>query len=135
MIKAIAQKKTEGKVGEKLKTEANVIPKFHSKEAFHEIFPKNRTENERVISTEITDASDDTNDDRHLEKTDANPLLLDRFLKMVAVFGIDVIDDRHKEGGSIWVEIMDDSDNRHNQIIRKLTEFGFEYWLGKGYRK
>ncbi len=88
-----------------------------------------------MISTEITDASDDTNDDRHLEKTDANPLLLDRFLKMVAVFGIDVIDDRHKEGGSIWVEIMDDSDNRHNQIIRKLTEFGFEYWLGKGYRK
>jgi RNA polymerase primary sigma factor len=130
-------KKAQSQVGMERKLDTTVIPRFHSREAFHEIYPKNPTGNgqERVAPTDATDASDVTNDDRHLEKTDANPLLLDRFLKMMVVFGINVIDDRHKEDGSLWVEIMDDCDNRHNQVIRKLTEFGFEYFPGKGYWK
>ena len=137
----ICTKITENKVAVVQKNDVGVVPKFDSKGAFSEILKKRRTENESELATQTDksgniDSSDSTNDDHHHDSTtDSKPLLLDRFLKMMVVFGINVIDDRHKEGGSIWVEIKDDHGNRHSTLVRQLMEFGFEYWPGKGYWK
>ncbi len=87
------------------KNDVDVVPKFDSKGAFSELLKKRRTENTSELATQTVksgniDSSDSTNDDHHHDSaTDSKPLLLDRFLKMMVVFGINVIDDRHKEGG------------------------------------
>lgn len=60
------------------------------------------------------------------------PSELDRILTQAAEIGIRVDDDR-LGSGRIWVEIIEARDNRHRRLVRRLLEFGFSFWPGKGY--
>jgi RNA polymerase primary sigma factor len=59
---------------------------------------------------------------------------LDRLLAQAVELGVPVNDDR-LSAGSIWVELLEPRDNRHRRLIRKLLDFGFAFWPGKGYWK
>ena len=59
---------------------------------------------------------------------------LDQLLAQAVELGIRVKDSR-LASGSIWVEILEPGDNTRRRLIRKLLDFGFAFWPGKGYWK
>ncbi|ADX48308.1 RNA polymerase, sigma 70 subunit, RpoD subfamily [Paracidovorax avenae ATCC 19860] len=64
----------------------------------------------------------------------SKPSALDRLLSQAVELGIRV-DDSRLTSGSIWVELLEPRDNKHRLLIRKLLDFGFAFWPGKGYWK
>lgn len=62
----------------------------------------------------------------------SKPSELDRILAQAAELGIHVDDDR-LSSGRIWVELVEARENKHRRLVRRLLEFGFEFWPGKGY--
>lgn len=69
------------------------------------------------------------------ENADASkPSALDQLLAKAVELGIPVNDER-LSAGSIWVELLEPRDNTHRRLIRKLLDFGFAFWPGKGYWK
>lgn len=63
------------------------------------------------------------------------PSKLDRLLADATELGIPIDDDRAGPSGHIWVNFVTEPDNHHRQLARKLVDFGFEFWPGKGYWK
>ena len=59
---------------------------------------------------------------------------LDQLLAMALELGIPVNDER-QSAGSIWVGLLEPCDNTHRRLIRRLLDFGFAFWPGKGYWK
>jgi RNA polymerase primary sigma factor len=69
------------------------------------------------------------------EAADASkPSALDQLLAKAVELGIQVNDER-LSAGSVWVELLEPRDNPHRRLIRKLLDFGFAFWPGKGYWK
>lgn len=69
------------------------------------------------------------------ETADASkPSTLDQLLAKALELGVPVNDER-LSAGSIWVELLEPRDNTHRRLIRKLLDFGFAFWPGKGYWK
>ena len=69
------------------------------------------------------------------EAADASkPSALDQVLAKAVELGVPVKDER-PSAGSIWVELLEPRDNTHRRLIRKLLDFGFALWPGKGYWK
>lgn len=64
----------------------------------------------------------------------SKPSALDQLLAQAVELGIRV-DDNRLDSGSIWVEILEPGDNTRRRLIRKLIDFGFAFWPGKGYWK
>lgn len=64
----------------------------------------------------------------------SKPSALDQLLAEALKLGIPVIDERQSDG-SIWVELREPRDNTHRRLIRKLQDFGFAFWPGRGYWK
>lgn len=64
----------------------------------------------------------------------SKPSVLDQLLAKALELGIAVNDER-QSAGSIWVELLEPRDNTHRRLIRKLLDFGFAFWPGKGYWK
>lgn len=64
----------------------------------------------------------------------SKPSTLEQLLKQTTDLGINVEDDR-LNSGRIWVELVEARDNKHRRLVRRLLEFGFEFWPGKGYWK
>lgn len=63
----------------------------------------------------------------------SNPSSLDRILAHAAELGIRVEDDRSGSSGRIWVNLLDTPESAHRRLARRLLEFGFASWPGKGY--
>lgn len=63
----------------------------------------------------------------------STPTALKKLLDHARAFGIAVEDYPEESDRKIWVHITDTPDNRSRKIVRKLIEFGFIYWPGKGY--
>ncbi len=64
----------------------------------------------------------------------SRPSALDQLLAKALELGVPVNDER-QSGGSIWVELLEPRDNTHRRLIRRLLDFGFAFWPGKGYWK
>lgn len=64
----------------------------------------------------------------------SKPSALDQLLAQAVELGISVEDNR-EDTGIIWVEILEPGDNTRRRLIRKLLDFGFAFWPGKGYWK
>jgi RNA polymerase primary sigma factor len=64
----------------------------------------------------------------------SKPSALDQLLAKALELGIPVNDER-QNAGSIWVELLEPRDNTHRRLIRRLLDFGFAFWPGKGYWK
>lgn len=64
----------------------------------------------------------------------SKPSALDQLLAKALELGIPVNDER-QSAGSIWVELLEPRDNTHRRLIRKLLDFGFAFWPGRGYWK
>lgn len=64
----------------------------------------------------------------------SKPSALDQLLAKAIELGIPVNDER-QSAGSIWVELLEPRDNTHRRLIRRLQDFGFAFWPGKGYWK
>lgn len=64
----------------------------------------------------------------------STPSALDQLLAKALELGIPVNDERQSAGG-IWVELLEPRDNTHRRLIRRLLDFGFAFWPGKGYWK
>lgn len=64
----------------------------------------------------------------------SKPSALDQLLAQALELGIPV-NDKRQSAGSIWVELPEPRDNTHRRLIRKLLDFGFAFWPGKGYWK
>ena len=64
----------------------------------------------------------------------SKPSTLDQLLAKAVELGIRV-DDARPSAGSIWVELLEPLDNTHRRLIRRLVDFGFAFWPGKGYWK
>ena len=58
---------------------------------------------------------------------------LDKLLDHARAIGITVEDYPEGSDRRIWVHITDTPDNHSRKIVRKLIEFGFIFWPGKGY--
>jgi RNA polymerase primary sigma factor len=58
---------------------------------------------------------------------------LGKLLGEICAAGIVVEDYLEGDARRLWVHITDTPDNRSRKIVRKLSEFGFEFWPGKGY--
>lgn len=69
----------------------------------------------------------------------ADPEPRDQTLRMASDLGHEVIDDRNRGGGSLWVLFDEETNNRpdflNRKLIDKLINEGFAYWLGRGYWK
>ena len=65
--------------------------------------------------------------------TDSSPTALAKLLDHARAIGITVEDYRERSDQRIWVHITDAPDNRSRKLIRKLIDFGFILWPGKGY--
>jgi RNA polymerase primary sigma factor len=63
----------------------------------------------------------------------STPTALKKLLDHARAFGIAVEDYPEGSDQRIWVHITDTPDNRSRKIVRKLIEFGFIFWPGKGY--
>jgi RNA polymerase primary sigma factor len=63
----------------------------------------------------------------------SKPSSLERILAHAAELGIRVEDDRSGSSGRIWVNLMDTPKSTHRRLARRLLEFGFALWPGKGY--
>lgn len=64
----------------------------------------------------------------------SKPSSLDQLLAKALELGI-LVNDERQSAGSIWVELLEPRDNAHRRLIRKLLDFGFAFWPGKGYWK
>lgn len=64
----------------------------------------------------------------------SRPSALDQLLAKALELGVPVNDER-QSGGSIWVQLLEPRDNTHRRLIRRLLDFGFAFWPGKGYWK
>jgi RNA polymerase primary sigma factor len=64
----------------------------------------------------------------------SKPSALDQLLAQAVELGIRVEDSR-LTSGSVWVELLEPGDNTRRRLIRKLLDFGFAFWPGKGYWK
>ena len=58
---------------------------------------------------------------------------LEKLLDHARAIGITVEDYPEGSERRIWVHITDTPDNHSRKIVRKLIEFGFIFWPGKGY--
>ena len=61
------------------------------------------------------------------------PTALEKLLDYARAIGIAVEDYPEGSDRRIWVHITDTPDNHSRKIVRKLIEFGFIFWPGKGY--
>lgn len=61
------------------------------------------------------------------------PTALEKLLDHARAIGITVEDYPEGSDRRIWVHITDTPDNHSRKIVRKLIEFGFIFWPGKGY--
>jgi RNA polymerase primary sigma factor len=65
----------------------------------------------------------------------SKPSLLDRLLTQAVELGIPVEDGQENASGRIWVGLVTTPDGSHRRLARKLLDFGFVYFPGKGYWK
>ena len=64
----------------------------------------------------------------------SKPSALDQLLAKALELGVPVNDER-QSAGSVWVELLEPRDNTHRRLIRRLLDYGFAFWPGKGYWK
>ena len=65
--------------------------------------------------------------------TDSSPTALAKLLDHARAIGITVEDYREGSDQRIWVHLTEAPDNQSRRIVRKLIDFGFILWPGKGY--
>ena len=65
--------------------------------------------------------------------TTSSPIALTKLLDHVRAIGITVEDYREGPDRRIWVHITEAANNHSRKIIRKLIDFGFTLWPGRGY--
>lgn len=63
----------------------------------------------------------------------STPTALEKLLSHTRAIGIAVEDYPEGPDRRIWVHITETPDNHSRKIVRKLIEFGFIFWPGKGY--
>lgn len=61
------------------------------------------------------------------------PTALEKLLSHVRAIGFEVEERLDDPDRRIWVRITETPDNHSRKIVRKLIDFGFEFWPGKGY--
>lgn len=61
------------------------------------------------------------------------PTALEKLLSHVRAIGFEVEERLDDPDRRIWVYITETPDNHSRKIVRKLIDFGFEFWPGKGY--
>lgn len=68
----------------------------------------------------------------HISPT-INSSRLDQLLASALALGVAVDDDRESQSGRVWVKLVVTSDAPQRILARKLIDFGFKPWPGKGY--